>query len=358
MQTSQKISVAKWVLIGSIYGFFAVAASAQQPSVPVSPTPSVGSHSVGSQSATVSAPVAQFASISGTVMDVDEYDIPGATITVDGPDASDHRVVTTSESGVFQLDSLRVGVSYQLTVSAKNFTAWKSPSITLTAGETDDLGEIKLNSFVEISVNAVTPEQAMIEQVQMEETQRILGFIPNFYVVYDPSPQPLTAKMKYQLALKTSTDVVTFSAAAFVAGIYQAADRHDFVQGAKGYGQRLGSEYTDGVSGILIGGAVLPSLLHQDPRYFYQGTGTKKSRALHAISAPFICHGDNGRLQFNYSSIGGDLASGALSNLYYPQSERGPGLVFNSTLVATGGRIMNALAQEFILSKFTTHAAH
>ena len=198
----------------------------------------------------------------------------------------------------------------------------------------------------------------MIEQIQVEETQRILGIIPNFYVVYDPSPVAMSTKLKFTLALKTSTDVVTFGAAAFVAGIYQAADRHDFVQGAKGYGQRLGAEYADGVSGILIGGALLPSLLHQDPRYFYQGTGTKKSRALHAMSAPFICHGDNGHLQFNYSSIGGDLASGALSNLYYPQSERGPGLVFNGALIATGGRIVNALAQEFILSKFTSHAAH
>ena len=33
----------------------------------------------------------------------------------------------------------------------------------------------------------------------------------------------------------------------------------------------------------MIGGAILPSLLHQDPRYFYQGSGTKKSRALHAL---------------------------------------------------------------------------
>jgi hypothetical protein len=63
----------------------------------------------------------------------------------------------------------------------------------------------------------------------------------------------------------------------------------------------------------MIGGAILPSVLHQGPRYFYQGTGTKKSRALHALSTPFICKGDNGRWRPNYSGLGGYLASGAPS---------------------------------------------
>ena len=111
------------------------------------------------------------------------------------------------------------------------------------------------------------------------------------------------------------------SASASLAGIDQAADTPNYVQGAKGYGERLGATYTDGFTDILIGGAVLPSLLHQDPRYFYQGTGTKKSRILHALSSPFICKGDNGRWQPNYSSVGGDLASGAISNAYYPASK-------------------------------------
>ncbi len=106
----------------------------------------------------------------------------------------------------------------------------------------------------------------------------------------------------------------------------------------------------------MIGGAILPSLLHQDPRYFYQGTGSTKSRFWHAVSAPFICKGDNGKLQFNYSSIGGDLASGALSNVYYPTSDRGASLVFTGALITTGGRVANALAQEFILHRSANHA--
>jgi hypothetical protein len=77
---------------------------------------------------------------------------------------------------------------------------------------------------------------------------------------------------------------------------------------------------------------------------------------IHAISNPFICKGDNGRSQFNYSGIGGNLIAGSLTNLYYPPSNRGPGLVFSSTLINTGGRLANALVQEFVLRKYTTNA--
>lgn len=121
----------------------------------------------------------------------------------------------------------------------------------------------------------------------------------------------------------------------------------------RGYGQRLGANYTTGFTDIMIGGAILPSVLHQDPRYFYQGTGTTKSRVLHALSSPFICRGDNGKLEPNYSSIGGDLAAGAISNVYYPPSDRGPGLVFGSALITTGGRMANAVVQEFVLRDLT-----
>jgi hypothetical protein len=126
--------------------------------------------------------------------------------------------------------------------------------------------------------------------------------------------------------------------------------------GAKGYGQRFGAEAADGLSDILIGGAILPSILHQDPRYFYQGTGTTRSRVGHALASPFICRGDNGRWQPNYSSVGGDLASSALLNTYYPQSNRGVGIVFGQFAVNTAEREMSALAQEFLLLKLTPHA--
>ena len=164
------------------------------------------------------------------------------------------------------------------------------------------------------------------KQVKSEEQQRVLGFIPNFYVVYDRNPEPLTTKLKFELALKVSKDPVTFAGVAFMAGVKQAADTPNYGQGAEAFGKRLGATAADGLTDIMIGGAILPSLLHQDPRYFYQGTGTTGSRVRHAIFSPFIAKADNGRSQPNYSTLGGSLASSAMSNLYFPASNRGAGL--------------------------------
>src|SRR5207237_4433953 len=193
-----------------------------------------------------------------------------------------------------------------------------------------------------------------IEQVRIEEEQRVLGIFPNFYVVYDHDAAPLTTKLKFQLAFKTSTDPVTVFGVGVLAGINQSGDTPNYPQGLKGYGERYGAVATDGLSDIMIGGAILPSLLHQDPRYFFQGTGTNKSRAFHAIFHPFICRGDNGHMQPNYSSIGGDLASAALSNPYYPPSNRGAGLAFQNFLISTGARTFSSLPQEFILHRLPT----
>ena len=193
--------------------------------------------------------------------------------------------------------------------------------------------------------------------MRVQEKQRVFGVIPNFYVNYDRHPEPLTPELKFQLAMKVSTDPVTALGVGLVAGIRQAADSPNFQQGAKGYGQRYGVTAANRFTSIVIGGAILPSLLHQDPRYFYQGEGTKKSRILHALSYPFVCPGDNGRMQPNYSSLGGDLASAALSNAYYPQSNRGASLVLGNFAIGTAEHMIGALAQEFLLHRFTRNAA-
>jgi len=302
-----------------------------------------------------SAPEPQGANITGTATDTDGDYIPGATILVDDSIPADHRTVIADETGAFTLQNLHPAVLYQLTIRAKGFTDWTSPALTLTPGQQMELTDIKLIvGSVETTVSAIMPEQLALEQVKEEEKQRVFGIFPNFYVSYDQQFVPLPAKLKFQLALRASTDPVTIAATAFLAAVNQAAATPAYVEGVKGYGQRFGAAYAGGVSGILIGGAILPSVLHQDPRYFYQGTGTKKSRAFHAISAPFVAKGDNGRWQPNYSSIGGDLSSAALSNLYYPSINRGAGLFVSNDLLTTAGRIANALAQEFLLHKVTT----
>jgi Carboxypeptidase regulatory-like domain len=303
------------------------------------------------------APAPQPASISGTVTDAEDAAIPGAIIIVHGPVSNEQRTLTTDETGSFAVKDLIPGAPYQIAVQAKGFADWTSAAVVLKPGQALEMTSIKLMiSVVETTVVALTVEQLATQQVKAEEKQRILGVIPNFYVVYDKNAVPLTTKLKYHLAFRAATDPVSIGGDVALAGFNQAAHRPDYQLGAKGYAQRFGAAYAQSFSNVMLGGAVLPSLLHQDPRYFYQGSGTGRSRAMHAISTPLACKGDNGRLQFNYSSIGGALISASLTNLYFPQSNRGAGLVFSSALINIGGQVVNDVVQEFVLRKYTTNA--
>lgn len=239
------------------------------------------------------------------------------------------------------------------------FTEWTSPAILLRADQSlSYVTNIQLRVAVTDSVTVYASNNDIAtEQVHLQEQQRVLGFIPNFYVVYDSANAvPLSTALKFKLAMRAALDPVTIAGVGLLSGVQQAGDTPNYVQGAKGYGQRFGANAADGFSNIVIGGAVLPSLLHQDPRYFYQGTGTTKSRLKHALLRPFICRGENGRSQVNFSSIGGDLASGALSNAYYPDSNRGAGLMFGNFAIDTGERVISDVMQEFVLRRLTPSA--
>jgi hypothetical protein len=174
-------------------------------------------------------------------------------------------------------------------------------------------------------------------------------------VSYDPHPEPLTARQKYQLAWRTSIDPVTWLMVGTLAGMEQANDTFaGYGQGAQGYGKRFGANYADGFTDTMIGGAVLPSLFKQDPRYFYKGKGSIASRAMYAIANSAICKGDNGRWQPNYSSIVGGLAAGGISNLYYPASSRsGVQVTFSNALIGTAEGALQNLAQEFLVRRLT-----
>lgn len=306
----------------------------------------------------ISAPEPQTGTIIGTVFDVNEGVVPGAAVVLVGPSLLDRKSIVANDSGFFHFDHVNPGIPYHVTISEKGFADWTSPEVILKPGQYFELDNIRLRiATVITAVDAAgSTEEIAREQVELEEKQRVLGFIPNFYVVYDQNAVPLPAKLKFRLALKTSTDPITFLGSVFVATVDQAADTPDYGQGWAAYGQRVGANYANGLTDIMIGGAILPSILHQDPRYFYKGTGTKKSRTLYALRTPFICKGDNGHWQPNYSGLGGYLASGAISNVYYPPSNRGPGLVFANTFVDIAADMANGLIQEFLLRKLTPSA--
>jgi len=298
--------------------------------------------------------------VMGTVTDVNGDAIPNATVVLKEVESDDPRTIVATENGMFQFNDVTPGIPYQLSISAKEFADWTSPPIRVNPGQFKIVTGIQLriaSASTTVDVH-YDPIEVATEQLKAEEKQRIFGFVPNFYVSYENDPAPLTAKMKFQLALKVSTDPVTAAGVLVVASAKQAGDTPNYGQGWAAYGKRLGVTATDGFSDIMIGGAILPSLLHQDPRYFYQGTGTTGSRVRHAMFSPFVAKGDNGRLQPNYSSLGGDLAASALSNLYYPRSNRGAGLVFGNFAIGTAERIGASLAQEFLLGRFTRRGGH
>lgn len=300
----------------------------------------------------LSAPVPQNATIVGTALDVNGGVVPGANVVLNGPASGDRQSAVTQDNGFFKFRNLKAGVPYRVTIGARGFADWTSPEIHLEPQQFFILSGISLRiRTVEVTVSAVTPEQVATEQIETAEKQRVLGVIPNFYVSYDHDPAPLTARLKFQLAYRFLIDPFTMAGFVLNASAYQAGDYPHYQGGVKGYGQRLGATLAGGYTKIMIGDAVLPSVLHQDPRYFYQGTGTTRSRLLHAISSPFITRSDNGRREINFSDIGGDLASGAIAESYYPEDERGPGLIVSSALIGAGGRAANGIIQEFVLHK-------
>ena len=297
------------------------------------------------------------ANILGVVTSPDGEVYEGATVTLTLSGLGSHapRTAITESSGAFSFSDVPAG-AFQLTVSSQGFATQKVSGV-LHPGESYDAGAIVLPMATAATDVQVTATQADIEveQVHEEEHQRVLGLIPNFYVTYVPNAPPLTTRQKYVLALRSSVDPFTWLSTGFVAGYEQAENNFSgYGQGAQGYGKRFGASFTDGFIGNMLGGAVLPSMFKQDPRYFYKGTGTTRSRIWYAIKNAVVCRGDNGHVQFDYSGILGSLAAGGISNLYYPAGSRnGVGLTFEGTALGTVGSAVGNLFQEFVAKRFT-----
>ena len=299
-------------------------------------------------------------SITGTAVSRDGSVYEGVRITLKPALTSAHPPsaieALTDSAGSFYFTAIPPG-PFQITFAASGF-ATETRTGVLTPGNTYDLPAVTLApaSTTDIEVT-VSREEIATEQLHIEETQRVLGIIPNFYVVYTPRAVPLSPKQKFHLFWRTQIDPVTIAAAAFTAGYQQADDSFSgYGQGAQGYFKRFGADYADSFIGNAVGGAILPSILKQDPRYFYLGHGTIRHRVLYAIASSVICKSDNGRWQTNYSAIGGSLASGGISNLYYPASNRnGIDLTVENTALGIAGGAIGNIFQEFVIPKLTPH---
>jgi len=203
-----------------------------------------------------------------------------------------------------------------------------------------------------------TAHDIATQQVKIEETQRMIGIVPNFYVIYSAHPMPLSAGQKFSLAIRSAYDPTNFIFTGIAAGIQQGLDGiPEWGQDWPGYGQRYGALFAGGITDIMITGAIMPSLFRQDPRYYYKGTGSIRSRIFYAIGTnTVICKGDNGHWQPNYSNVIGTFASAGLTNLYYPPKYRGLQLTLDDTLINVASGAAFGLLQEFVLRKFTTHS--
>lgn len=266
----------------------------------------------------------------------------------------------SGNNGQFSFSHVDPG-SFQLTITSAGF-ATHTFSGNLVPGETFIVPAIVMtvaSAITQVRVG-LSPVEVAQAQVKEQEKQRVLGFIPNFYVSYEPNAVPLTPRLKFELAWRSSIDPVTFLGVAALAGIAHGTNDLDaYGQGAQGYAKRFGALYADDFIGTFIGSAMLPSLLKQDPRYFYRGKGSIGSRLGYALANAVICKGDNGRWQPNYSGILGSLATGGISYLYYPASERqGAGLFFTNALIKAGENSVAGVFQEFVIPRFTPHLRH
>jgi hypothetical protein len=300
-----------------------------------------------------SIPAQRPGAVIGTILDQSGAVSVGTVVRLTPEDKTAYREIVSGDNGQFAFYNVPPG-HFELSVSSSGFAN------AVFAGDVES-GQSLLVPPIVLSVATVvtevkvteTQEEVAREQVKEQETQRIFGFIPNFYVTYRKDAVPLTTKLKFQLAWKSTTDPVTIVGVAFLAGMQQAGDQYgEFGQGLKGYGKRFGAAYADVFAATFIGSAALPSLMKQDPRYFYQGTGSTKSRVLHAVGNSVMCNGDNGKYQVCYSNILGSFAAAALSTTYYP-SKSGASVVLSNGAIRLAESGLAGVFQEFVAKRIT-----
>jgi hypothetical protein len=314
------------------------------------PQPQLEPQSVSAQ-ASAAEPSAR---ISGEVQDVTGAKVAGAEVSLIDANGSRRSTVASGPDGDFAFGPIPPG-SYRVVVNAKDLEPFESAEILVTVQEAYEMPPILLRVATENTQLTVRPtEEVAAEQIKAEEQQRLIGIVPNFYTSYIYDAAPLTTKQKFSLATHSVFDPYELGSNGINAGIGQAKNRYPgYEQGPEGYTRRYAAAFGDSLTRNYLSRALLPSLLHQDPRYFYQGSGSTKSRLMHALSFSVVLRGDNGRNMPNYSFFIGTIGSGLISNLYYPHTDRRAGLVFTNLAISIAERAGESLFREFLSKRFT-----
>ena len=154
---------------------------------------------------------------------------------------------------------------------------------------------------------------------------RLFYTLPNFLTLENAGQvRPLTAGEKFKVVGRESFDYVQLPWYGFLAGVSQAQNsERGYGQGAAGYGKRFGAYFADGAIESFMTGAVLPSILREDPRYFQSGQGGFWTRTGYAVSRIFVTRTDAGNNRFNTSEVVGSALSSAISTYsYHPREDR------------------------------------
>ncbi len=290
------------------------------------------------------------AQVAGTLLDKQGNPISSATVTLIPVGRLGERTTTSAADGSFTFTGLAPS-QYRLTVTAEGLDFYTSGEFTVRPGEAVMLPGIALTISTSSTVTVTaSQEQIAAAEIHLQEQQRVFGVFQNFYTSYIWDAQPMSVRQKYVLAFRSLYDPPQFLIVAGLAGAEQYEGTYPgYGPGIEGYGKRYGAALATEVVSRILGSAVLPSIFHQDPRYFYQGSGGIASRTVHAASFSFIARGDNGRQQINYSYLLGSLTSSAIANLYHPASSRGVGDTFQTFGIDLAGNIAGNLFREFLL---------
>lgn len=182
-----------------------------------------------------------------------------------------------------------------------------------------------------------------------KQTSRIMWVVPNFAAVSaNTQLPPLSTREKFKLGTEDSVDYSSFVWAGLVAGQSMALKSYPELRtGLAGYGRYYWRAFADQASGAFFTEAIVPSLTHEDPRYYTLGHGGFFRRTAYALSRVVITKTDSGGKSFNYSEIVGNGMEAGLSNFYYPPEERG----FSKTAQNWGTQLeaaaLNNIVKEF-----------
>jgi hypothetical protein len=259
---------------------------------------------------------------------------PVVAVSADLPETPQPQIASASESS-----------DQQTPVAPSQTAPQQTPASTPAQAPAADSGSQAPAPQTDAEKNA---HETAEEQLKAQEKQRVMGVMATFNTTSNKDALPLSSGQKFKLFFKSETDPWPFLLAGAVAGVGMAEDSYPaWGQGAQGYAKHYGAAYSDAFIGNFFGNALLTSLFHEDPRYFQKGTGSAVHRALWAAASSVWCRRDNGKFGPNYANVIGNLIGAAISDTYYPASQRTVGNTITNGFTVTAQGVIGAEIIEF-----------